>query len=808
MSTATLSNHSDNLAVLGEAISGGKAILFTGAGFSFGSKNLIGSEPMGAKALSHKLSDELQIPTNDNLAFTSDFYLAHRSAKDLINLLKDNYTVNEVSESHRTICSFPWRRFYTTNYDLIIENAARQSKLNVETVDIDQPLPELYVRKVPLCVHLNGSINSLNESALNSSFKLSASSYNSPDSFIQSDWFYLFKNDLERASAIVFVGYSLYDIDIQRVLFNDDSLRRKTYFITIEEPDIELEFTLSKFGHVLPIGTEGFASFLKEIGIASENQEEHSMQSLNLYELSEIFEPVRDNDVESLLLYGDIKDSAVDSFVVGDVRVPFLIDRVYLEHVLRSLDKGRHTVLYGALGNGKTVILKELKSSLSMKGYNVYEVDDLEGDFVADLDYLSTLSSESIIIIDDYEQYLPILDHVAKTQINNVYIVATARIADHEYHRDSLQVKGFVFDEFNIDSLYEDEIETLVGIFENLGYWTNKGVSASQRLNYIKKRNEAQVSLALIDFLDSPVIKDKITLPFNQLKKNPEFESTILAICLSQIIGVPTTKSLISELAGNDSIYLPEFINMQEFRQLFYMKNGEISNSSSILAVCIIKEHFSASQVTSHLLRIASKFNDLGRKDAIQERVFKSMLKFSFVERILPRTAKVGNLQRYYEDLKVHIPWLRNDPHFWLQYAMSFIAYKKYLKAQSCLDQAYDLAKARRDYHTNNIDTQQARLWLLEASTFSDGNKAYSNFSKAHNLLRQLKNDIYKFRQINRYKEFYDDNFSKLPKKSKPTFFSACKDILALIEKLEGADETRHSYLERTKLIITQLLSD
>ena len=55
-----------------------------------------------------------------------------------------------------------------------------------------------------LCIHLNGSINSLTNETLNGSFKLSASSYISPDSFLNRHGTIFSKKDLERATAIVF----------------------------------------------------------------------------------------------------------------------------------------------------------------------------------------------------------------------------------------------------------------------------------------------------------------------------------------------------------------------------------------------------------------------------------------------------------------------------------------------------------------------------------------------------------------------------------------------------------------------------
>lgn len=70
---------------------------------------------------------------------------------------------------------------------------------------------------------------------------------------------------MERASVIVFVGYSLYDIDIQKILFENKSLKEKTFFVTKESISIKSKFNLEKFGTILPIGVEEFGKEIRKI---------------------------------------------------------------------------------------------------------------------------------------------------------------------------------------------------------------------------------------------------------------------------------------------------------------------------------------------------------------------------------------------------------------------------------------------------------------------------------------------------------------------------------------------------------------
>tara|TARA_Y100001973_G_C5197112_1_gene334981 strand:- start:476 stop:2923 length:2448 start_codon:yes stop_codon:yes gene_type:complete len=792
-----------NYEVLVSKIKMGKSILFTGAGFSLGAVNSLGQAPMSAKKLSHLLAKKSGLKENDNLMFTSEYYLSNMPPQELIELLKDNYTLSNTSESQDVICSLPWRRAYTTNYDRSVEIASLKAQRRFETIDIKKSYGEASKPKNLLCVHLNGSIDILDEETLNTTFKLSDSSYMSAESFLNSEWNYGFKKDLERASVIVFVGYSLYDIDVKKLLFSDDSLKDKTYFITAEEPDVETNFTLSKYGTVLTIGTDGFAKKILEYDCLKQPDFDYELQSLRTYEISGYEDEVRDNDVEKLLLFGEISKPLIDSCILGEIKVPFLIKRSYEEQSVNCLHNGKNVIFYGALGNGKSLLLSQLKVQLSKREYDVYTVDDLDADIVSDIELISKNPVTSVLFLDDYEQYLDVIEYIAKSDFENIFVIASARIADHEYLRPKLLDFGFNFEEFNIDLLNDDEVGDIVDIFENLGHWADRATTRSDKVKYIKRKNESQISLSLIDFMGSPVIKERLKRIVSFFEKNVDYKTTLLAICLCKIIGVPSTKSLISEVSGNDTIYEPDLTNSNEFRQLFRVENSEINNLSSILSVCLISDCYNASSVTKNLLRIAKKFESINSRNHFQERIFKSMLKFSFIEKVMPPSTKIGNLQRYYEELKVNIPWLRNNPHFWLQYAMTFIAFRDYNKAQQMLDQAYDLAESKSNYHTDNIDTQQARLWLSCCNAISDGKRVYSNFEKAHKLLKNLGDDIYKYRQVSRYREFYDENFVKFSKSDKSGFISKCKQMLSVIDKLlsDGNEDLYYLKKSRDKLL-------
>ncbi len=524
----------------------GKAILFTGAGFSKETKNIDNEEPPLAKKLATEICHLGQFDKEDDLRYAADYYLENRDKDKLVTFLKKKFSLNEVSDEHINICKLNWRRFYTTNYDKCIEIASAKSGKVVECIDINYQTQEYYKRD-GLCIHLNGSIDSLTQDSLENSFKLSTSSYISADSFTKSDWFYYFKKDLERSSAVVFVGYSMYDVEIQKLLFENQTFKEKVYFIIQENPDSKSVFTLSKFGKIVPIGVKGFSKIIHEYAHNFEHtNREHYLQALNLYELSNESKEIRDSNVETMLLYGDIDDVHIDNGISGEQRFPYLVVRDEVSDILEFIKKGVNTVIYGDLGNGKSILLREIKSHFTINSIDVYDIVDWEADYIGDFDELSKSNKKIVIILDGYERYLDLIKHYSATLPSNINIIASARTSEHERLRSELKLIHFQFYEINIDTLSHKEASKFIDIIDNIGMWGEKaGLSHDRKIDHLKQKDSFQFSLSLLALLDAPQIKNRITSLLVNIIKNQEHKNTIFSIALIEVLDLKPSFSLL-----------------------------------------------------------------------------------------------------------------------------------------------------------------------------------------------------------------------------------------------------------------------
>lgn len=188
------------------SISSGQSVLFLGAGFSHGIKNISGGEFPTSNQLKEKLEQLLDVENSGqdidalaNILIEDDEY----DVNSLINMLEQNFKIgkNENLEIHEQILKLPWKRIYTVNYDDVVETISGNIGINRKSITLNQRVKDNINKN--LIIHLNGSINNLTNSTLLSEFKLSSTSYLQTD-LVNSEWYDVFKSDIDTAKNVFF----------------------------------------------------------------------------------------------------------------------------------------------------------------------------------------------------------------------------------------------------------------------------------------------------------------------------------------------------------------------------------------------------------------------------------------------------------------------------------------------------------------------------------------------------------------------------------------------------------------------------
>ncbi|HBK2959293.1 TPA: SIR2 family protein [Escherichia coli] len=758
--------------LLKRRISTGKAIAFTGAGFSLGTKNVLGSTPPMAGELAKKLSLLCNLEESEDLMFAADVALEYADNISVLDLLKDNYTLTSVSECHEKICKLPWKKFFTTNYDNSIELACLNIGKRIESVDLSYK-PTIFLKKNNVCLHINGKIEGAEPEDLTSKIKLSDSSYLSPDSFVNSDWYYHFKKDLETASAIVFMGYSMYDMDVKKFLFENPELQEKTYFVVRDGADFKEIFTLRKYGHVLPIGVDRFSDLMKDVQKQSHEDGVIFTETLVKYEVFDTQTDFRDIDSERLFLYGDYEIEKLHDSIRRIETIPYFIKRDIIPVCLNNIKNNNNIIITGDLGNGKSIVLEMLAYELTVNGFHTYILRNNDGDYVSDLDQIIKHEGTAVIIIDNCSNHPGLIKHIFEVKADNLIYVFADRNSNDIKFNISLD-----FIEHNIDLLSSDEIASAVKIIDNLSTWQKfSALSTERKKRLVYEKYDAQLSLLLLGLINSPNIKTKIKQQTDLIYSNPDHKKSVFCICICEVANVEPTSSLVSEISGTNAIYHTSLRNSPPFNQIFKVNGATIKSKSSILSLSLLNNTFSDIYVRDVLLEIVERTDSIKDQDIEIKKIFKALLRFHIVERILPKNQSA--LDRYYEQLKYRCTWLMDSPHYWVQYAMCRLSFSDYNRAQNYLTNAYQKAETKKgSYHTDNIDTQQARLYLNQCLDHNNSSECYKLFDKAHALLVKLPNEGRKFRQVLLYKKVFDLKYQSFSKKNKTDFEQACKKLL------------------------------
>ncbi|WP_159907584.1 SIR2 family protein [Caballeronia humi] len=758
-----------------ETISGGRAVLFVGSGFARNAIALDGTKFPTAEVLARDIGTLGGFDSDNDLRYASEKYLRMNSGDQLVTMLLDAFTVKEVLPHQKIIATAPWRRIYTTNYDLVIEEAAKSTGLRIEPADLSDS-PKDYLAKKSTCVHLNGSIRNLRAEDLNNRFKLTSSSYLSAETFTNSAWHFPFKRDLEMCTALVFVGYSLYDIEIQKILYENPDFAQKTFFVTSPTVSERERFTLAPFGNCLTIGAESFAEHITLLLPKSLTERSADvLTSFKKYELCEDKKAPRDADAERFLMIGDVGDALLETSLLVGEGAPLAVRRTDVNIAADAATKGFHIAVISDFGNGKSVFLRCLTILMAQKGNDIYIVDNPDDYNREDLEILAKSGKRALLVIDSYDQHADFFQHFSDLSPANVSLLIAARTTKHERMQDTLNRLKINVREFVIDELDNKEVEKFVDIVDNVGLWADLvTLGADSKANLIKIKHRGQFQQTLLTILQAPQMVTRVAEIVKSIFTKNTYKDTVFAISVLGALDFPLKPSLISEVAGNDEIYTSALRNNEDFKSLARIEHGSVFARSSVFCLSLIRNHFVSTYIVDQLLAIAKRMDEHGASNP-QSEVLKALLRFSGVERLFPERQRINNLVRYYEEVKRRVTWLKQDPHYWLQFGMALLAHDEYSKSQRMLTQAYEWAEKKNNYHTMHIDMQQSRLYMKMSAKEIDATQSFNCFKKGVEFLRRVPDDVTKFKYLDNVAPIFSARFENFSHGQKIEFVKSCE---------------------------------
>ncbi|MXS83608.1 SIR2 family protein [Nitrosomonas oligotropha] len=732
----------------------GDAVLFLGAGAAKAAHKLNGDCLPTGQELSDALAKDCGLNGGYSLDSITEHFLDARSETSLINALRKQLTVATIDPELTTLASLPWARIWTTNYDDAFEKALDSRKVSHYSLTTAAETRNAQGNKL-LLLHINGSLAKLKQ-ALTPDFIVTSQSY-ATQSFLDSDWSVIFRNDLQRSKAIIFVGYSLADIDVARLIFNPEIFRSKIHFIDRTEIDPVLKTKLSRFGTVHPIGLEALRRSI-EIESASWTKPDliEEYQCFSRLEIEDGGKDASsDDDFYDLILRGVPQDKLMLAQAETPMVPSYTVIRTFEDKCIRELgEAGTIVAIVGAFANGKSIAIRSICLKLAAQGREVFFLEHPNDLAEAELQRMCKRDRDFVLVIENYSRNLLLVECFSRYARAECTLLISERAEVHELRLPALIDKTkahrylFVHD---VDVLDNEEIDRLSKLLSFRGLWGERaGLSEIQRNAYLKHDCGSQMQAVLIDVANSPQVKAKLNEIVEHFKAINGGLRVLISLCLLQVIGEEPRISIVSELLHLSHESFRDLTRDEIPRQIVIVQSDIAQFRSTIMATAVLSGMVNSAVITEVIVECVRNAEHARRADSYFGNLAKEMMRFGTLERILPEKGKRAALQNLYEELK-NIPSIRENPQFWLQYAMARLSLGELDVARRFFEQSYSFAKKIGEYDTYQIDNHYCRLLFLEAENATDSDEAFKSVNEALSTLKKQvlrENRYYPYRSV------------------------------------------------------------
>ena len=690
----------------------GKAILFSGSGFSSGAKNILGEYTKTGSQFKDDICGLCGVPINNSytLSTIAEYFISLNSEEALIDLLKKQFTVSQVSEHHEIILSVPWKRIYTTNYDNIIELSASKNGIWLESVTMSDNLYNYPKDKV--CVHLNGYIDNLNPDTINNEFKLTDRSYEA-ESLRGKPWFDFMEKDFYSASAIIVIGFSMqYDLDIKRIISTPD-IRKKIIFISKPGLDEVEKNTLIKYANIEEIGINGFAGKITDKKKDFIPPIQKMVFSAFLYEHMTPLIPSKPEfaDIVKFYYHGENKDGFFERDNFG--QYIYIINRSVTDIFFHKMNTHKVFLAVSGLGNGKTVLCDLVRNELRKQDIHVFTYERDTTDIDDEISYicLNHKKNKVVVIIDDYYKHFDILRRFREYGLTNIIFFLTARNSRNIMSYRKL-VTALGIDESEIcplilDRINETEAKNLANVLQRNDMLHSKftKINVPEIQDYFLRICHGQISSIVLDLFESSKIKKELTELFENCLEDESDDIQELAIVAlaSATMNLGLTLTDIINFLNIDYVIL----RMREsliINELFDITLDDLKIKSSIISKSILYSIISPDKLITALIKIVFAADKTTSVNARNIEILKAIISHSNFIDYTKKHRGIPAIKKFYNDIR-DTNFCQKSPFFWEQFASSCIDANEFDTAKQCLENAFVCAKTIPGFVPFQVET-------------------------------------------------------------------------------------------------------
>lgn len=741
----------------------GGGILFCGAGFSADCLNFTPDETIGTGAqLLDLFNTELrQEPRYKDLQNAADALWDKTADYGMMKLLKDRFTVSDVTSDMTDLLRYPWQAIYTTNYDNALEIAAQAAHKPAEPLNNTDDSGTA-TTKLPI-IHLHGYVHKWDIRNIRESCVLGAESYSKLT--LVKKWLDRFRRDIDQAQIVVFVGFNAGDFHINQAINDLTGLREKAFFINrpTAQADPDVAAAQKRLGTPFFTGRAGLADTIRGL-LAKDAPKDPRLASFAKYTPPNpaATVPTR-GQIEDLFLYGQVEPSQVARDLSNEVS-EYHIQRSAIRETLTTIAGGARIVLLeGYPCDGKTLLTADLAYRLS-GARPVYQLRQAYENVLNEVaDILHHAPNAALIIENCFDLPAERLASIARQfdGQEGVLILTSRAVAIDASPIGLASLEGFgSFRKILLVSLDHSEARALSDLADQIAGWRDfHALDPGARLRFIETTCQASLPHFLMRLLRSDYVTDRYRAEFNKLSLSQTERSAIIIALYAAHLGENAPVSFLSNAMEEDFGAIIDGLNTRVGNDTFRIvrrAGGIIQTVPSIGAQNILQNLFNDAEIVDAIVPLLKNLAAIYR-NPFEQRMFNQVMRFSILSNVVTDTDEID---RFFDYNKQELQ-IRRIPLFWLQWHMAKCASGKLGDlnvAEKLLEQGYGEAaeferRTGRAFDRRQLDDRRAKFLMLRAGKANRiGADLFRDFKEAVELtgkiLRQNNPQHYPFETL------------------------------------------------------------
>lgn len=738
----------------------GGAILFCGAGFSADCLNFKPDEKLGTGAqLLDLFNIELrQEPPYRDLQNAADALQDKIADNGMMTLLKERFTVSNVTSDMADLLRYPWQAIYTTNYDNALEIAAQAAQKPVDPLNnTDQP--DTATPNLPI-IHLHGYVQKWDIHNFRESCVLGAESYSKLT--LVRKWIERFRHDIDQAQIVVFVGFNAGDFHLNQAINDLTGLREKAFFINrpTAQADPDVTAAQKRLGTPFFTGRAGLADTIKRL-LAKDAPKEPRLASFVKYTPPDPAATVpTQTQIEDLFLYGKVEPSQLARDWSNDVSEYHMQRRATQETLAAIAGDTRILLLEGYPCDGKTLLTTDLAYRLSgaRPVYQMRQAYESVLNEVADI--LHHAPNAALIIENCFDLPAERLASIARQfDGQEGVLILTGRAVAVDANPVGLEaLQGFgSFRKMPLVGLDENEARALSDLADQIVGWRDfYTLDTDARLRFIQSTCQSSLPHFLMRLLRSDYVIDRYREEFNKLSFSQTERAAIITALFVAHIGENAPVSFLSNAMETDYGAIIDGLNARAGNDGFRLvrRTGEtIQAVPSIGAQNILQNLFNDAEIVDAIVPLLKNLAATYR-NPFEQRMFGQMMRFSILSDFVTNRDEID---RFFEHNKQALQ-IRRMPLFWMQWHMAQCAAGKLGPAEKLLEQGYREAseferRTGKAFDRRQLDDRRAKFLMLRGEKSNRaGADLFRDFKEAIELtgkiLRQDEPQYYPFETL------------------------------------------------------------